>query len=678
MGPQAGLSNVRKAIVTSAGEALGTKLVALFMIDPSSGGIECEAHPEVDEALQAAFFDTCGALITDRDQQDPRVFETDLGDDPEDQARQVFIDRDIRCVAVCPIRSEAGVTGALAAFYTTCNAVSKPRIDVIKAIAAQASAAISYTLEIEQARSLLDDLAGANQELSVQATSDGLTGLANHRTLQQTIAELCRGGGRGRRSNVFSLVMVDVDNFKLYNDTYGHQEGDAVLRKVAKVLASKLRQGDLAGRYGGEEFALVLRGTGKEDALAVADRTRQCVAEQQYSQGSISVSMGVAEFPADGSTPGELIERADRALYHAKVTGRNRVVVWGSAGCTLAEEDPDSPANITQHRTILVVEKSDENCAGVVVDALSSSACTVEVTNGTTEAMELLRMRAFDIALVSLETLPDRDIKALGTLSAIHPHMPIVFVGEQLALEEGREALRRGASDILLKPYNIAELPLVIERNIERRRIERQKLSQKNASMMLQVIEAAVAIIDARDHHTAGHSRRVTALSLAIADELDLSSEEIHALDLAAMLHDIGKLALPDSAFNKQSPLTEEEWHVMREHTALGGKIIGVIDEMSYVSTIIRHHHERLDGTGYPDGLRGPAIPYPARIIAVADAYEAMTSMRAHRSRLTPKEAMEELRRHSGTYYDPEIVAALEKQLVASGEMFRSQSEQAA
>ncbi len=161
---------------------------------------------------------------------------------------------------------------------------------------------------------------------------------------------------------------------------------------------------------------------------------------------------------------------------------------------------------------------------------------------------------------------------------------------------------------------------------------------------------------------------------MALCDELKLSNEERYALELAAKLHDIGKLALPDSALNKQSPLTEEEWQAMRQHPAQGAKIVGAISELAYVSTIIRHHHERLDGTGYPDGLVGPAIPYMSRIIAVADAYEAMTAERAHRKSLTAAEAVRELRRHSGTYYEPEVIDVLERQLDSRGEIISSEN----
>lgn len=669
LGPHASPDDVKRAVVQASSTVLSSDHVGIFTIDPCLGGIECEANSLLTEDLQGAFLRLWGDAVSDRGQHDAWV-QADVATltSGDEEARATLAQHGIRGIAVCPVRSEVGASGALVAFYH--SAIESPaRLASLIGIAGSiTSSTIAYALTIEQTSGMLDDLAGANQELSVQATVDGLTGLTNHRSMQQMLTEMCRPS-RGSGQRVFCLVMVDVDHFKMYNDTHGHQEGDAALRLVAKVISAGLRQGDAAARYGGEEFALILRGVNKDSALGVADRIRRAVADQTFRKGSLTVSMGVAEFPADGSTPGEIIERADRALYHAKITGRNRVVGWGSSGCSLAGESPDAADSKAPRKTVLVVDRNDGETARVIRDSLSSDACTVEVSENTATAVEMLKNHAFSIALVSLEALPGGDIRALSTLSAIHPDMPIVLMTRDLPVEENREALRRGASDILMAPFNPAELPVVIERNLERRRLERQRLTQKSTGIMLQAIGALVAAIDAKDHYTTGHSQRVTALSLAISDELQISNEDRYALELAAKLHDIGKLGLPDSALNKQSPLTDEEWRAMREHPALGSKIVGAIDELGYVSTIIRHHHERLNGTGYPDGLSGEAIPHLARIIAVADAYEAMTSQRAYRSRLSPREAVEELRLHSGAYYSPEVVEMLEKHLTASGEI---------
>lgn len=666
LGPSADLAETKRKLVKACSVGMNTDLAALFTIDPCTGSIECESTAGVSEALQQASLRLLDKRITDRSQTHAWVvtdFSTPDACDMDDA--RVFADAGVRTVIACPFRSQTSACGALMAFFATDVDELRDKVFGIEVLAGQTSTVLSYALTLEQSRFLLDDLAGANQELSLQATVDGLTGLPNHRTFQQTLSDMCRRSQR-KGGRPLCVVMADVDHFKIYNDTYGHREGDAVLQKVGKIMAAGLRHGDMAARYGGEEFALIFQNICKDDAFAAAERIRRAIADQTFRKGVVTVSMGLAEFPLDASTPGELVERADKALYHAKVTGRNRVFAWGTMGIRAQERNDGDDART---KTVLVLEQPDDPCAGVLKDTLSANSCAVESAANITEAAELLKTRTFDIALVSLEALPRRDVKSLSTLAAIHPHMPIVLLTIDLPAHESREALRRGASDILLKPYNPAELPVVVERNIERQRLELQRLMQKSTGVMLQAIEALVAAIDAKDPFTAGHSQRVTALALALCEDLKLSNEERYALELAAKLHDIGKLALPDSALNKQSPLTEEEWQAMRDHPAQGARIVGAISELAYVSTIIRHHHERLDGTGYPDGLTGPAIPYMSRIIAVADAYEAMTSERAHRSRLTPAEAVAELRRHSGTYYEPEVIDVLERQLAARGEI---------
>ncbi|MCE5199188.1 diguanylate cyclase [bacterium] len=664
VGPQARLSDVSKAIVDVCLATLDTSLVSLFTIDPFVGGIEYEASEGISSSVQNAFIKLAGGLVTERDNRDPWTLDVDRN--ILDDNVQVIRDSGIRSIIACPIRSAAGASGALVAYYGR-NAAPPHAIHLIQAIAAQASAMISYAHEIEQASIFRDGLAGANKELTTQAAVDGLTGLANHRTFQQTLQDLCTSPV-GRPLRTFSLIMLDVDHFKMYNDTYGHQEGDRVLRTVADVLATTLRQGDTAARYGGEEFTLILRDADKHEALAVANRIRHAISTQENNKRKITVSMGIAECPIDDTTPSAIIEKADRALYHAKITGRNRVVLWGSTEYNSESIDENPCINVQSEAKTVLVVANDRN-ANHISKALSRTQCQIDIAEDSAKAAELLKTTGFDIALVALSSLPGADVKSLSDITAIHPHMPVVLITNSHLLEESREALHRGASDVLIEPYNASELPMLIERNLERCRLERQRMSEHGTSLMLQAIDSLVAAIDARDHCTAGHSHRVTTLSLAIADELNMPTDDRAALELSARLHDIGKLGVPDNALNKRTKLTEAEWELMYQHPVLGSKIVGTIDELAYVSTIIRHHHERLDGTGYPDGLQGPAIPYPARVIAVADAYEAMTTKRAHRKCRTPREAFIELQNHVGTYYNEEIVDALGRRLICSGEL---------
>jgi putative nucleotidyltransferase with HDIG domain len=196
--------------------------------------------------------------------------------------------------------------------------------------------------------------------------------------------------------------------------------------------------------------------------------------------------------------------------------------------------------------------------------------------------------------------------------------------------------------------------------------IQTQNVSLEHANRLLkerstQAMESLSATVDARDSYTAGHSRRVQQLSLAIGRELDLSQAELDLLGHAALFHDIGKLAIPDAVLLKPASLTPEEWGLMQRHADEGARIIDRLGFLQDAVPAIRHHHERWDGTGYPDGLAGEEIPVGARIIHVADALDSMLTTRIYRAARTAPEAIEELRRGAGTQFCPRTVAALER-----------------
>lgn len=176
---------------------------------------------------------------------------------------------------------------------------------------------------------------------------------------------------------------------------------------------------------------------------------------------------------------------------------------------------------------------------------------------------------------------------------------------------------------------------------------------------LVSTIRALMATLEARDENTFGHSDRVSRLAVEVAREMSLPESLIEKLKMAAILHDIGKIGIPDDVLNKPGGYTEEEYLVMAKHPIIGEMIISNSKLMQEIASWVRHHHERYDGLGWPDGLRGENIPLGARIIAVCDAFDAMTSLRPYRARLTTEQAMCEIEKHSGTQFDPDVVRAL-------------------
>lgn len=173
-----------------------------------------------------------------------------------------------------------------------------------------------------------------------------------------------------------------------------------------------------------------------------------------------------------------------------------------------------------------------------------------------------------------------------------------------------------------------------------------------------QLVDALTAALDAKHPYTKGHSDRVADIAFFIARKLGLSREQQYNVHVAAHLHDVGKIGIPDALLMKPGTLTSREYEAIKEHSGIGGDILGKIGLLKNLAPVVRHHHERYDGRGYPDGLKGERIPLAARIICLADAYDAMTSVRAYRSGISHREALEEIRRCAATQFDPRVVCA--------------------
>ncbi len=653
-----GHDKVITAIAESASELLEADAVALYLLDDHTKRLNCAVSDRLPFALVEPKSDKQQSMLLDALGQSEPLSVPDLQQLPtESPLRELILDVNIRSVIGLQLRHRGKPIGLLVAMYRRPNAACERRMELCRVLALDAGVALNYSRLLEQSRCLVRDLEEANERLQQQAVHDGLTGLPNHRSFHQRLTEFVHRVGR--YGETFSVAMLDVDHFKAYNDAYGHQEGDLALQQIAQIISKSLREADLPARYGGEEFAIIMPHTSKTLARIGVERIRKAIDTFVFRNGKLTISGGIAECPSDGVTANEVLEKADRALYHSKLTGRNRVCLWATS-----PEDNISAESSSEGRvvTVLVVE-NDREARRAMESALHQAGYELSRASSTQEAIGLLRSQKFDIMLSDSLILGTEGMQVLGLASSIHPMMPIVVTTAPSMANEARQAMRHGITDLLVKPFNVQELPVVIERNLERKRIERQMLLEKSTGILLQAIDALVAAIDAKDSLTAGHTARVTHISLAIADTLGLPSEERYTLELAARLHDIGKLSLPDSALNKPGRLSDEEWAAMQRHPLVGSQIVGAIEELSYISTIVRHHHERLDGNGYPDGLQGEAIPFLSRIIAVADAFEAMTSERSYRQRMTTDEATSELRRCVGTHYSEEIVEALVESL---------------
>ncbi len=305
--------------------------------------------------------------------------------------------------------------------------------------------------------------------------------------------------------------------------------------------------------------------------------------------------------------------------------------------------------------SILVVD-DDEHVRELLVESLSDTGYRVSFAATAEDALAQLRARPYDLVLSDVQ-LPGMDgIELSRALAETDPGLPVVLITGHGQPSLARSAMQHGASDFVTKPIQLDTLAIIIERNLERQRIVKERAAGQDHQLMIKSIRLLAAAIDAKQSYTARHSRRVAALASVIGSRYGLSGEDSRILEFAAQVHDVGKIGVPDEVLNKAGALSDEEWEAIRTHPEKGAEIVGRVEELSYVADVVLYHHEQYNGSGYPCGLRGNGIPLLSRIIAVADAYECMTSDRAYRSKLSSDEAIRRLKDGAGSQFDSVLV----------------------
>ena len=442
------------------------------------------------------------------------LFEPDLAKSSLFNTGEEYLKHGIRSVLYLPLISAEGSLGALIVASRQPQAYNRRKIEFLERLAS------GITTPIENSRLYL--------QTREKTRIDDLTGLFNRRYFDERLNE--EVGLSTQHGHSLSLLMIDLDHFKMFNDIYGHRAGDDLLRQVARLIANSIRGNDQAFRYGGDEFAVLLPHTDVDSASPVAERVRQQIEHHMQSASiGVTASIGFASCPANAVTAADLVTMADAAVYNAKYHGRNR-----------------------------------------------TSAAT-------------------DIQPAS-RSIPSTETRG--------PNLAVVY--------------------------------------------------------------ALMAVVDARDHYTYAHSHSVRSYATSLAKAVGSPADLVSRVGVASMLHDIGKIGTRDSVLASGEPVTPEEMGELRSHPRLGATIVASVPGLADCAPAILHHHEHYDGSGYPDGLTGEGIPLEARILAVADAFANMISERGQRPGLPWEEALEELKRHAGTRFDPMVVETFVDAVVAS------------
>ncbi len=430
----------------------------------------------------------------------------------------------------------------------------KKSIDTLEYAARMEILANEHRASHEKLEISMQTLAEANTRLESLATTDGMTGLSNHRTFQEFLSiEKARADREGQ---ALALLLLDVDYFKDFNDSYGHPAGDELLRILANLLKENVRTEDQVARYGGEEFAVILPKCPPDEAMKLAERLRSVIAIHSFPHSSVTVSIGVAYYPEQNEEFPNVVERADRALYVAKQSGRNRVAFSDE----IYEEEVQKPTSLRR--------------APVCLD------------------------------LDSNQTAIPKLCRRWGQL-------------------EG--------------------------------------LVQQSSGQLLSQIHA---LIEMRNAETDGHSQRVARFALRLAreaadnGEICLDPGDLRELTYGALLHDIGKIALPMNLLMKQGPLDAVELELISKHPMLGVQLLEKFPLLAPALPVVRSHHERWDGLGFPDALQGEEIPLSARIIALTGAMDVMWTDQFQRKALPFSEVRVIIEKGAGSQFDPKLVRA--------------------
>ncbi|HZI93275.1 MAG TPA: HD domain-containing phosphohydrolase [Patescibacteria group bacterium] len=344
----------------------------------------------------------------------------------------------------------------------------------------------------------------------------------------------------------------------------------------------------------------------------------------------------------------------------------------------------------------LLIVDDEQVIREVLTEKLTTAGYACSTAANSAEALRKIETeQTFSLVLSDIDMPGQNGISLLKDIKTRNPEMDVVMVTGVVDVDIAIQSIRLGASDYITKPFNLEEVVLTVERTLEKRRLMRENheyqlsLERKVEERTVEVrrkseeveqlyrelkvafeqiratyattLEALMEALDTRDTETQGHSRRVSEYTVAIARAMGVAEPELTQMRWGALLHDVGKIGVPDAILRKPGPLTPQEWIEMRKHPELGRRILSGVKFLEGAVPIVYCHQERFDGSGYPRGLKGEGIPLGARIFAVVDTLDAMTMNRPYRKAMQYEQARDEVIKFSGVQFDPRVVEAFIK-----------------
>ena len=504
----------------------------------------------------------------------------------------------------------------------------------------------NQTAQLDEAT---EQRAAQDQKLKEELYKDPLTGAYNRRYYEEVVRKSIGPAG---------IALMDVDDFKICNDTYGHYAGDVALKTVASAIQSCIRSSDLLIRYGGDEFLLVLPGIPGDFLQTKLEQI--CTAAQMasvpgYPHFRVSLSIG-GTIQSITDPVERIVRRADWLMYQAK--GRKNAVMVEVPGHSLAALE-----KLLQNKSQILLVDDSAMSRMILKEILGGDYSILEAENGQ-ECLEKMQAEAGNIALVLLDiNMPVMDgfevLKAMNVNHTIED-IPVIMISSDDSDAAIRRSYELGASDYVTRPFDARivyrRVTNTIKLYAKQRRLvqmvsDQIRARENNTDMLVGVLSH---IVEFRNGESGAHVRHIRIITelllrrlLEISSRYSITAEQQDMIPLASALHDIGKIGIDEKILNKPGKLTPEEFEVMKTHSMLGAKMLHDLDnfaEQPLLQTayeIARWHHERWDGRGYPDGLKGDEIPISAQLVSLADVYDALTSERCYKKAFSHEKAVQ-------------------------------------
>ena len=518
----------------------------------------------------------------------------------------------------------------------------------------------SIQIDQEGYDKLISKLSGYNEKLY----TDVLTGIYNRRFFEEKIKNMEDEAG---------IAVIDLDDFKLHNDTYGHSAGDAALITTANIIKKYIRKTDILIRYGGDEFLLILPSIKKhifEDKLKLIREKIHDTVVPKYEKMQLSVSIGGAIF-REGNIE-DAIASADRQMYIAKNYKNMVVTEWDENG----KKKEENSASEKLKQQILIVDDSEINR-----EILKEDYRILEAANGE-ECLEQLERSGTGISLVLLDiVMPEMDgFEVLAAMNQNHwiEDIPVIMISSEDSDSYIRRAYEMGVSDYISRPF---DAKIVYQRvlNMIKLYAKQRRLihlvtrqiyeKERNNRMMIGILSQ---IVEFRNGESGLHVIHINLITQLLLEQLvkktgkyQLSWEDRLLIATASALHDIGKIGIDEKILNKPGKLTKEEFEIMKTHTLIGAQMLDNLDMyrneklLKLAYEICHWHHERYDGKGYPDGLVGEEIPISAQVVSLADVYDALVSERVYKKAFSHEKALEMIQNGECGTFNPLLLQCM-------------------